>query len=210
MGTRSAPETARSFANVGQASRPSLIFQKRKIEYGDRQDACPTAKVEWYAGVERFGHASTKFLTEANKENEVMKSYQHTQPATTILISVGAMCVGFAIGSIFVHTLMFTTVLLVVSMWIFRSLTIEISDTELKWYFGSGFLKKSVALDEVVSAEAIRTTFLNGWGIHYTPRGWLYNVSGYGAVAITLKSGKRFCLGTDEPEKLARELMGRP
>jgi hypothetical protein len=138
-----------------------------------------------------------------------MKSYQHTQPATTILVCVGVMCAGFAIGSIFVRTLICTLVLLAISMWIFRSLTVEISDTELTWYFGSGFPKKTVPLAEVASAEAIRTTFLNGWGIHYTPHGWLYIVSGYGAVAITLKSGKRFCLGTNEPEKLARQLAAK-
>jgi hypothetical protein len=59
----------------------------------------------------------------------------------------------------------------------------------------------------VVSVEVIRTSFLNGWGIHYTQRGWLYNVSGYGAVAVTLRNGKRFCLGTDEPDALANQLM---
>jgi hypothetical protein len=137
-----------------------------------------------------------------------MKKYQHTQSATTILVCMGAMCVGIAVGSIFVHSLIFTLGLLA-GMWAFRSLTVEISDSELTWYFGSGFLKKSVPLADVVSAEPIRTTFLNGWGIHYTPHGWLYNVSGYGAVAITLKSGKRFCLGTDEPETLADQLRGQ-
>ncbi len=46
------------------------------------------------------------------------------------------------------------------------------------------------------------TTFLQGWGIHYTSRGWLYNVSGFRAVAVKLKSGKQFLLGTDEPAQL--------
>ena len=33
-----------------------------------------------------------------------------------------------------------------------------------------------------------------------------HNVSGFGAVAIQLKNGKRFCLGSDEPEALAAAL----
>lgn len=85
-------------------------------------------------------------------------------------------------------------------------MTIGISDSELAWHFGSGFLRKSVSLSEVVSAEPIRISFMNGWGIHYTSQGWLYNVSGFDAVLIKLRNGKQFCLGTDEPEKLANEL----
>lgn len=113
----------------------------------------------------------------------------------------------FGISSAFLHQLIVGTIIIAVTAWMFRSMTVEISDTELTWYFGSGFPRKRVPLSEVASAEAVRTGFWNGWGIHYTSRGWLYNVSGYGAVAITLRNGKRFCLGTDEPEELARQLI---
>ena len=139
---------------------------------------------------------------------EIMKTYQHTQPATVIVYLVGAMALIGAIVSIAVHPAIFTTIFLAIITWMFRSLTIEISDTELAWHFGSGWPRKRVPLGDIVSTESIRTSFLNGWGIHYTSRGWLYNVSGYGAVAITLRSGKQFCLGSDEPEKLAEELKG--
>jgi hypothetical protein len=138
-----------------------------------------------------------------------MKRYQHTQPGTTIIRAMAIMMVIFAVASTKLHQLIPAVIFIAFMTWMFRSMTVEISDTELVWYFGSGWPRKSVRLDDVVSAEAIRTTAWNGWGIHYTGRGWLYNVSGYGAVAITLKNGKRFCLGTDEPEELARELMNR-
>jgi len=136
-----------------------------------------------------------------------MKTYQHTQPATTIIRAMVGMMLIFAIASIFVHQVLISIIVIAIVTWIFRSLTVEISDTELTWYFGSGFPLKRMPLDEIVSAEAIQTTVWNGWGIHYTARGWLYNVSGRGAVAIRLRSGKQFCLGTDEAEKLAGELM---
>jgi hypothetical protein len=112
----------------------------------------------------------------------------------------------YAILGIFIHGSIIATIVLFIVAYFFRSMTIEISDTELTWYFGSGFPLKRVLLSEVVSAEAVTTGFWNGWGIHYTPRGWLYNVSGYGAVCVTLKNGKRYCLGSDEPEVVAREL----
>lgn len=135
-----------------------------------------------------------------------MKTYQHTQPGTVIVVTLSVLCIFFAIGAIFIHAFVFSLLLLGIAAWLFRSLTIEITDSDLIWNFGSGWLRKSVPLSEIVSAEPIRITFLNGWGIHYTPRGWLYNVSGYGAVAIQLRNGKQFCLGTDQPEVQATQL----
>ena len=135
-----------------------------------------------------------------------MKTYQHTQPATMILKGLGAVAAIYGLIAIRFHPLFIGTLAMAVVAWFFRSMTIEISDAELTWYFGSGVPRKSIPLAEVVSAEAIRTNAWNGWGIHYTPRGWLYNVSGHDAVLITLRSGKRFCLGTDEPQELVKEL----
>jgi hypothetical protein len=50
--------------------------------------------------------------------------------------------------------------------------------------------------------EPIRIRWWYGWGIHVTPCGWLYNVSGFDAVAITLRDGRKFALGTDDPQEL--------
>lgn len=138
-----------------------------------------------------------------------MKTYQHTQSATTILVSIGVMFVILLVLSAVVHYLIVTTALLLVVALVFRSLTVEVSGANLFWYFGFGWPRKRVPISEIASVEPIQISFWNGWGIHYTPRGWLYNVSGYGAVAITLRNGKRFCLGTDEPEKLVTELRTR-
>jgi len=120
-----------------------------------------------------------------------------------------AVALVFAVLSIAFHGLIAGTIALIVVAFLFRSMTIEISDKELRWYFGSGFYSKRVPMDEVASAEVVQTSFMNGWGIHYTPRGWLYNVSGFDAVCVTLRNGKRFCLGSDEPEELAKNLATR-
>ena len=138
-----------------------------------------------------------------------MKTYQHTQPAITIIRAMTGMILIFAIASIFVHQVLISVIVIAIITWLFRSLTVEISDTELTWYFGSGFPLKRVPLNEVISAEAVQTTVWDGWGIHYTRQGWLYNVSGRDAVAIKLRNGKQFCLGTDEPEELAKQLTPR-
>lgn len=89
---------------------------------------------------------------------------------------------------------------------LFSSLTIQISDRALRWHFGPGLIHKEVLLSEIQEAEPARINFMYGWGIHLTPRGWLYNVSGFRAVAVRLKGGKRFLLGTDEPERLCEAI----
>jgi len=98
-----------------------------------------------------------------------------------------------------------TVVLLALVAWLFHSLTIEITDRTLGWQFGPGWIRKSVPLAEIVYAAPVRTG--PSWGIHWSPRlGWLYNVSGWDAVLVTLRSGKKFALGTDEPQILAARL----
>ena len=90
--------------------------------------------------------------------------------------------------------------------WLFHSLTIEIVEGELRWRFGPGLIRKRVPLDMITSAEPVRTNVIEGWGIHLSRFGWLYNVSGFDAVAIRMKNGQHFALGTDEPETLAAHL----
>src|SRR5437763_1295387 len=110
---------------------------------------------------------------------KTMKTYQHTQPARTLVRGLTVMGIVFAMLSITIHPFIAGTIVIFVTAYLFRSMTIEISDTELTWHFGSGFPRKRVSISDVVSAEVVRTSVWNGWGIHYTSRGWLYNVSGY-------------------------------
>ena len=70
--------------------------------------------------------------------------------------------------------------------------------------FGIGVIRKRVRLAEIVGCEPIRIRWWYGWGIHLTPYGWLYNVSGFDAVAITLRDGRKFALGTDDPHGLTQ------
>ncbi len=89
----------------------------------------------------------------------------------------------------------------------FSSLTIHITGRALHWCFGPGMFRKEVALTEIEVVEVTRTRVMDGWGAHKTSRGWLYNVSGFDAVLITLHSGKRILLGTDEPVRLRSAIL---
>ena len=128
-----------------------------------------------------------------------MKTYCHTQRGTPIVVTMVALSVVFAVlGFVVSRALLITVPILLLSGWLFCSLTIEVGDGQLRWRFGPSLIRKSVQLADVSSVEAVRTNFIEGWGIHYSRFGWLYNVSGFDAVAIRLKSGKRFALGTDD------------
>ena len=140
--------------------------------------------------------------------NTFAGSYRHTQRGTLILaVTLGMALVfcglGFSIGLL--KSLWISVPVLLAAAWLFSSLTVEITDRELRWKFGPGLIRKSVPLAEIVSAAPVRTG--PSWGIHWSPRlGWLYNVSGWDAVLVTLRSGKKFALGTDEPQILAARL----
>ena len=91
----------------------------------------------------------------------------------------------------------------------FSRLTIAVEDTTLRWAFGWGLPRWQVPIADVVAVEPSGSSWLEGWGIRLTSRGLLYNVSGFQAVEVTLRSGKRFRLGTDEPDDLVRVLRAR-
>ena len=89
---------------------------------------------------------------------------------------------------------------------LFSTLTIVIEEGTLRASFGPGLIRKKVRLADIASVHPIPVRWWYGWGIHLTPHGWLYNVSGWKAVEITLRNGDRFCLGTDEPENLQKAI----
>ena len=93
-------------------------------------------------------------------------------------------------------------VLLLFMTWLFGSLTVEVDEEELRHWFGPGFWKKSYQLLDIESAKVVRNSWFWGWGIRLTPHGWLYNVSGFDAVQIQLRSGRTFRIGTDDPQGL--------
>jgi hypothetical protein len=140
--------------------------------------------------------------------NTFAGSYQHTQRGTVILavtLVMAALFIGLGLAIVAAKSLWISTPILLACAWLFNSLTIEITERELRWRFGPGLIRKTVPLADIVSAEPVRTGL--SWGIHWSPRlGWLYNVSGWDAVLVTLRSGKKFALGTDEAQIVTARL----
>jgi hypothetical protein len=142
--------------------------------------------------------------------------YQHTQRSHLLLLLL-SVAATVTLGSLALPvsrtiplgprlTIAAAALAMIASGLVFSSLTITTDAEHLSWHFGAGLFRKSVPLAEVVSGEPVRTTWVDGWGIHLTWRGWLYNVAGHNAVRVSLRSGKQFLLGTDEPAALAQAL----
>ncbi len=91
---------------------------------------------------------------------------------------------------------------LVILTVLFYSLTIEVNESYITWYFGPGFWKKMILLEEIGECRSVQNPFWWGFGIRDFGVGWLYNVSGLLAVELCLNSGAKIRLGTDEPRYL--------
>lgn len=130
--------------------------------------------------------------------------YSHTQPGTVVRLAIsvpvaGLLVVGMTgVWQAFVPASLFILVLLV-----FHSLTVQVDELAIGLSFGIGLIRKSILLDEIAAFQPVRNRWFYGFGIRYTFRGWMWNVSGLDAVELTYTSGKRFRIGTDEPQKLA-------
>ena len=141
-----------------------------------------------------------------------MTRYEHTQIGHVIIWSLLGVMMLVAITGTFHSSshpanLLVPCVILSVALALFYKLTIKIDGKVLCASFGAGLIRKRVQLADIARCGPIRIRWWYGWGIHLTPYGWLYNVSGLDAVAITLHNGKKFALGTDDPHGLAAAIQ---
>jgi transcriptional regulator with XRE-family HTH domain len=88
----------------------------------------------------------------------------------------------------------------------FSSMTIEVNESEINWYFGPGLFKKSLPLEEVGQCKKVKNPLWMGLGIHAYGTGWIYNISGLLGVEIELKGGAFIRLGTDQPNYLIQAI----
>jgi len=91
----------------------------------------------------------------------------------------------------------------------FSTLKVEIYEQNLFVTFGYGIYKKKFNINEINSCKEVKNHWYYGWGIRYwwKPSMWIYNVSGFKAVEITLKNGEIYRIGTDEPNKLNQVIL---
>jgi hypothetical protein len=134
--------------------------------------------------------------------------YRHTQYGslmfivflmTGILIAVVAPRI-LAEGRVLSAILMLGVYLFGLVM--FYSLSVEISEEKLKFWFGIGVVRKIILLSEIRSTKEVKNPWYYFWGVKSIPGGWFYAIAPGTAVEIELRDGRIIQLGTNQPKKL--------
>jgi uncharacterized membrane protein YeaQ/YmgE (transglycosylase-associated protein family) len=135
--------------------------------------------------------------------------YRHTQRAASMLLisvlGVAGAVVGVAVrdqlggGFWWFQAVM---ILLIVVGVVGARLTVTVEDETVTAAFGWGWPARRVDVRDVVGAGIVHNSWWYGWGIRKVRRGWMFNNAGRDAVELTLRSGRLFRIGTDEPVEL--------
>jgi hypothetical protein len=91
---------------------------------------------------------------------------------------------------------------LIIALFLTLKLKTEINKQGIKMIFFP-FVNKVIIWDEIKSIKVLDYGFVGGWGIRlWTKYGTVYNVNGEKGLAIELKSGKKFAIGTQNESEL--------
>lgn len=91
---------------------------------------------------------------------------------------------------------------LIALIW-FMQLKTRIDESEIQINFFP-FVQKSVKWNDIKSAKIVNYGFVGGWGIRLcTQYGTVYNMKGNKGLAIELKNGKKFLIGTQKENELS-------
>ena len=165
-------------------------------------------KKTWRAGV---GFVNKTAQKSREWRCTIFVKYEHTQPGTLIrwllmiflTFGVVLLCVA-AVTSQWQIAIPGGMMMLIscVILLLFHALTVTVTQNEIQVSYGVGIISMRFPISEIKSASAVRNAWWYGWGIRYTPHGWLYNVSGLDAVEVVYHNDRKYRIGTNEPQAL--------
>ena len=134
-----------------------------------------------------------------------MNEYKHTQVGYLLIAALGTATL--LIGYLMLVTRFNPGTLLVLGLMIFflalfATLTTRVNRQDLNIRFGIGLIQKRFVLQDVEEYRVVKNPWYYAWGIHAIPGGWIFNVSGWDAVELRMKSGGRYRIGTNDPQGL--------
>ncbi len=149
-----------------------------------------------------------------------MERYKHTQVGYLMFFVALAVLVFFAwiqmtaraeppsvdSGTNFAMTAIMALILFILAS--FLTLSVVMDEKFLNIRFGLGIFRKRFLLADVKTVRNVKNHWYYGWGIRLWlwPKMWIFNISGFDAIELTMKNGKIYRIGTDEPEKLERSI----
>lgn len=133
--------------------------------------------------------------------------YERTQFGTTMAAGtfVGVLLAGWVTTSVSRATLDAVPWLpwalygvLALAFLLFGWMRVVVDERGIRAIMGVGLVRKSVDVADILKADVVRTRVLWGWGVHWTPAGWLYNVAGRWAIRLELASQRPVMIGTGD------------
>ncbi len=109
--------------------------------------------------------------------------------------------------------ILMTAGMILAALWLWKvHLLTEVRENELWVKFVLMWRPRSIAFDEIISAEAVTYNPIGdygGWGVRMARKGRAFNVSGNRGVQLELRGRERLLIGLQLPEELARVLNER-
>jgi hypothetical protein len=132
-----------------------------------------------------------------------MQAYEHRQWAPWSILVLLVIIAAASTAHRVPEALYVFWVFLAIVVFGFARLTTQADRNGVMWSFTFGVPGGHVSFADLDHAEITRTNFFEGWGIHWTVwHGWIWNVSGFRAVELFYRNGRRVTLGTDDPQGL--------
>jgi hypothetical protein len=88
----------------------------------------------------------------------------------------------------------------------FSSLTVVIDDDHVEARFGVGWIRFRFALKDIGSCQPVKNKWYLGIGIRKIRGGWLFNIAGSDAVELEMNDGRRYRIGTEDPQELCQAI----
>jgi len=136
-------------------------------------------------------------------------TYNHTQRGPLYLIMLAVAVVILAMAwrlrddPASVHGLLILAAVFFLVSLMFKRLTIRDEGAHLAVRYGPlPLFRRRIPYSEIASADPDRTSWIDGWGIHWIPgRGYTYNLWGFGCVRLVVRE-RVIRIGSDDVENL--------
>ena len=138
-----------------------------------------------------------------------MNKYKHTQIGYFLIGALGA-------AVLFIGYLNFITrfnpgtvlvlIFMILCLITFATLTVQVNSEAVTIRFGMGVIRRHFALGNIQACHVVRNPWYYAWGIHAIPNGLIFNVSGWEAVELQMRDGKKYRIGTDDSQGLMRAI----
>lgn len=96
--------------------------------------------------------------------------------------------------------------LIAVLSWIFSIMTVEISETGIRWFFRGRWFGGFIPIAEIREADVTYFGWQVGYGHRWTKRGSLYRAWGLDVVQIHRQNGKPVFLGAEDTAAMVRAI----